>query len=143
MALLVFKTSVGFERALGGFDSHSPPPIIPAGANERLRDEAERRMARRPRATGRRQFRGGARRLALAAILVAAGAALLLYGVAVHSRTVLLKQAEPPAAEAEKTIQESEPDLIREVSVGGVLRNPSGKIERTYGEGETPSLCPT
>ena len=100
-------------------------------------------MARRPRVTGRRRFRGGARRFALVAILVAAGAALVLYGVAVHSRTVLLKQAEPPAAEAEKTILESEPDLIREVTVGGVLRNPSGGIERTYGEGETPSQCPT
>ena len=100
-------------------------------------------MTRRPRATGRRRFRGGARRVVLAAILVVAGVALVIYGVTRHSRTVLLKQAEPPAAEAEKTLQESEPALIREVTVGGVLRNPSGKIERTYGEGETPSLCPT
>jgi len=100
-------------------------------------------MAQRPRVTGRRRFRGGARQTVLAAILVAAGAALVIYGVAVHSRTVLLKQAEPPAAEAEKTIQESEPALIREITVGGLRRNPAGKLERTYGEGETPSLCPT
>jgi hypothetical protein len=26
VALLVFKTSVGFNKALGGFDSHPPPP---------------------------------------------------------------------------------------------------------------------
>ena len=28
MALLVFKTSVGFERTPGGFDPHSPPPNL-------------------------------------------------------------------------------------------------------------------
>jgi anti-sigma factor RsiW len=101
-------------------------------------------MAQRPRVTGRRRFRGGARRLALAAILVAAGAALVIYGVAVHSRTVLLKQAEPPAAaEGSRTIDEYEPVLIREITVGGLRRSLSGELERTYGEGETPSLCPT
>lgn len=29
MALLVFKTSVGLNKAPGGFDSHPPPPISP------------------------------------------------------------------------------------------------------------------
>ena len=28
MSLLVFKTSVAPDRALGGFDSHSPPPVF-------------------------------------------------------------------------------------------------------------------
>jgi len=84
-------------------------------------------------------------RIVLAAILVAAGAGFVIYGVARHSRTVLLKQAKPPAAatEAARTIDESEPALIREITVGGLRRDPSGKLERTYGEGETPSLCPT
>ena len=100
-------------------------------------------MAQPGEARVRQCFRGRAARIVLAAILVAAGAALVIYGVAQHSRTVLLKQAEPPAAEAEKTLEESEPALIREITVGGLRRNPSGKIERTYGEGETPSLCPT
>ena len=31
VALLVFKTSVGLNKVPGGFDSHSPPPISPAG----------------------------------------------------------------------------------------------------------------
>ena len=101
-------------------------------------------MAQPGEARVRQCFRGRAARIVLAAILVAAGAALVIYGVARHSRTVLLKQAEPPAAaEAARTIDESEPALIREITVGGLRRNPSGKIERTYGEGETPSLCPT
>jgi len=101
-------------------------------------------MAQPGEARVRQCFRGRAARIVLAAMLVAAGAALVLYGVAVHSRTVLLKQAKPPAAAvAEKTLQESEPALIREVTVGGLRRSLSGELERTYGEGETPSLCPT
>ena len=28
MVPLVFKTSEGLERVLGGFDSHSPPPLV-------------------------------------------------------------------------------------------------------------------
>jgi len=100
-------------------------------------------MAQPGEARVRQCFRGRAARIVLAAMLVAAGAALVLYGVAVHSRTVLLKQAKPPAAEAARAIDESEPALIREVTVGGLRRSLSGELERTYGEGETPSLCPT
>jgi len=100
-------------------------------------------MAQPGEARVRRRFRGRAARIVLVAILVAAGAALVIYGVARHSRTVLLKQAEPPAAEGARTIDESEPALIREITVGGLRRNPAGELERTYGEGETPSLCPT
>jgi hypothetical protein len=40
------------------------------------------------------------------------------------------------------TIIESEPSLIREVSVGGIALNDSRKIMRTY-SGKPPSLCPT
>ena len=42
----------------------------------------------------------------------------------------------------EVTISVSEPDLIRDVTVGGVALNKSHKIERTY-TGKAPSLCPT
>jgi hypothetical protein len=40
------------------------------------------------------------------------------------------------------TISISEPELIRDVTVGGVVLNKSHKIERTY-SGKAPSLCPT
>jgi hypothetical protein len=100
-------------------------------------------MAQPGEARVRQCFRGRAARIVLAAMLVAAGAALVIYGVARHSRTVLLKQAEPPAAEAARTLDESEPALIREVTVGGLRRRASGELERTYGEGEEPALCPT
>jgi hypothetical protein len=42
----------------------------------------------------------------------------------------------------EITINEFEPALIREVSVGGVALNTIGEIKRTY-SGKPPSLCPT
>ena len=101
-------------------------------------------MAQPGKTRVRQCFRGRAARIVLAAMLVAAGAALVIYGVARHSRTVLLKQAEPSAAaEAAKTLDESEPALIHEVTVGGLRRNPAGELERTYGEGEEPALCPT
>ena len=42
----------------------------------------------------------------------------------------------------EVAIIESEPSLIREVSIGGVALNGSREIKRTY-SGKPPSLCPT
>jgi hypothetical protein len=51
----------------------------------------------------------------------------------------------PPPPVPEKllvTEQESELQLIREVSIGGVTRLSSGELKRTY-TGAPPSLCPT
>lgn len=42
----------------------------------------------------------------------------------------------------EVAITESEPALVREVSVGGVALNSFHKLKRTY-SGKAPSLCPT
>jgi hypothetical protein len=42
----------------------------------------------------------------------------------------------------EITIKESEPALIRDVTVGGVAFNEFHKLKRTY-SGKAPSLCPT
>ncbi len=39
-------------------------------------------------------------------------------------------------------LKETEPQLIQEVTVGGLRLAEGGKIERTY-SGDTPSLCPT
>jgi hypothetical protein len=41
------------------------------------------------------------------------------------------------------TFDESEPKIIREVSVGGVTLADSGEIKRTYSGDEGPALCPT
>jgi hypothetical protein len=40
------------------------------------------------------------------------------------------------------TVVESEPELIREVSVGGVALLDSGELKRTY-SGKGPALCPS
>jgi len=40
-------------------------------------------------------------------------------------------------------IEEPEPRVVREVSVGGVTLALSGEIKRTYSGEEGPSLCPT
>jgi hypothetical protein len=41
------------------------------------------------------------------------------------------------------TIDEPEPKVIREVSVGGLTLTASGEIQRTYSGDEGPALCPT
>jgi hypothetical protein len=41
------------------------------------------------------------------------------------------------------TTEESEPKVIREVSVGGVTLAASGEIHRTYSGDAGPALCPT
>ncbi len=52
----------------------------------------------------------------------------------------------PHLVKVKKTIfitqDESEPNIIREVTVGGVAFLEPGKLKRTY-SGQAPSLCPT
>jgi len=98
-------------------------------------------------------------RIASAALLVLAGMVLILYGVRYHRKTVLIpkeKEAlpvqipeaflqEPPSPAPAPQFTpgvESEPQLIREVTVGGVTLSDAGEIKRTYA-GKPPSLCPT
>ena len=100
-------------------------------------------------------------------VVLLAGLAAAGYGVWVHAVEVWLKPgpaaepspdavsdetlrmmgfAPPPkaeAADAPKILVEFEPTLVREVSVGGVVREvSSGRIQRTY-SGQAPTQCPT
>ena len=52
------------------------------------------------------------------------------------------KVQEPIAEKAPAPIMESEPALVREVSVGGVTLSEAGDIRRTY-SGAPPAQCPT
>jgi len=53
-------------------------------------------------------------------------------------------QTSVPAPETERVIHsETEPAVIREVTIGGVARQDSGEIKRTYSGETVPSLCPT
>ncbi len=99
----------------------------------------------------------------LGVFLVSVGLSLIVYGVRFHSEPVLVEQeVEPPAAEPAPplfftsrppviappagkelvSLRESEPHLIREITVGGVTRLDSGEIKRTY-TGKPPTACPT
>ena len=99
-------------------------------------------------------------------LLILMGAAAIVYAVTGHGITVLVPPAEtaessaegetpglavePPSpappqvvgAEEPAALVESEPALVREVTVGGVKRLASGDIQRTY-SGQAPSQCPT
>jgi len=72
-------------------------------------------------------------------VLVLLGVVLLIYGAFFHSTIVSAQQ------QGEATVlAKSEPNLIKEVSVGGVTRDDSGKIKQTYEVGEeAPKACPT
>jgi len=105
-------------------------------------------------------------RSAAAIVLVLAGAAAVVGAATWHAIPVLVPPAktaesssgsetpgpavEPPSpvtpgddgAKGPVVLIESEPALVREVTVGGVARLPSGDIQRTY-SGQAPSQCPT
>ncbi len=70
-------------------------------------------------------------------LLFSIGIALLIYGLFSHSTNISAQQANDSA-----TLAKSEGSLIKEVSVGGVKRDESGKIIQTY-TGQAPQACPT
>jgi hypothetical protein len=89
-----------------------------------------------------------------ALLLVAAGAGLLTYGLFYNSITVASKPASPPeipGLDDEPSVVQvapqsevvSEPAVTQEVARGGVTRDESGRIKKTYEGTEAPKACPT
>jgi hypothetical protein len=94
-------------------------------------------------------------------LFLLAGAASIAMGVKFHATAVLAQveqktpAGEPPAwfrrGPAEVVakqyiatwLQEAEPQLIKEVTVGGVTLADGGEVHRTYKGLDMPSLCPT
>jgi hypothetical protein len=103
--------------------------------------------------------------------LVVIGAALIIYGRTYHRRSVLIERevtVTPPAPATQTAVRPfpfgpppspqtapapvtytavltlplSEPDLIREATVGGLVRRPDGELKRTYAD-QPPEQCPT
>ena len=70
-------------------------------------------------------------------VLALGGAAVLAYGLFFH--TAVISSAEESA---EPAVAKREPNLIREVAVGGLERDASGEIKKTY-SGQAPEACPT
>jgi hypothetical protein len=70
-------------------------------------------------------------------LLILCGAVLITYGAVFHSTNVLSQKNNGSPADAK-----SEPALIKEASVGGLMRDESGKIKQTY-TGQSPKACST
>ena len=69
--------------------------------------------------------------------LAVGGTALLIYGLLFHAAIISSAEESDASAAAKR-----EPALIREVAVGGLERDESGEIKKTY-TGEAPKACPT
>ena len=70
-------------------------------------------------------------------LFILLGAVLITYGAVFHSTNVL-----PQNQDGSPVVAKSEPALIKDASVGGLVRDESGKIKQTY-TGEAPKACPT
>ena len=90
----------------------------------------------------------------MALVLLVAGAGLLAYGLAHHSIAVSSKSVgapEVPGTEGEPNQVQvaaqpevmSEPGVTQEVARGGVTRDESGEIKKTYEGTQAPKACPT
>ncbi len=93
-------------------------------------------------------------RIVFALVLMVAGAGLLAYGLVHNSVTVWSKSAHPPeipALDGEPSVTPiaaqseiaSEPAITQEVARGGVTRDESGQIRKTYEGTAAPKACPT
>jgi len=70
-------------------------------------------------------------------VLVAAGAVALTYGVLFHATSISPAQGTDSPA-----LVRSEAALIKEVTVGGLERDASGQVKKTYTD-KAPQACPT
>jgi hypothetical protein len=96
-------------------------------------------------------------RAVLAPLLAVVGAGLLAYGLSSHSIAVSSKPASPAVAPAPGSDEApgltlvaaqvapvSEAAVVQEVARGGVTRDESGQVKKTYEEGkQAPKACPT
>ena len=76
--------------------------------------------------------------------LLTLGLVLIVWGLVRSTAVGQPDDSTDPSQAAEKTTAISEAQLIKEITIGGVARDKSGKIKKTYGEGEKPAqACPT
>ncbi len=76
-------------------------------------------------------------RTVVSLLLIVIGAGLLLYGL--FSRTAVLSSGDQG-----HVTPSSEVAITQEVARGGVKRDESGEVKKTYEEGEkAPAACPT
>ncbi len=68
-------------------------------------------------------------------VVFGAGLAMLLYGFSMHVAPVF-------SDNNDKGFATAEPQLIKEVSIGGLERKPDGTLHKTY-TGKPPAFCST
>ena len=73
------------------------------------------------------------------AVLICAGAALVVCGAAFNSKLVAFTDEEG----YEDVSVKSEFDVIRDVTIGGLKREGGGMLVQTYTPGKEPAACPT
>ena len=77
------------------------------------------------------------KQILVSVFVIVFGVLLCVYGVGFHSQPVAPEKGNEPS------IIKSEPELIKDASVGGLARDAeSGKIKQTY-TGESPEACST
>ena len=77
------------------------------------------------------------RKIILFCLLAVFGFALFAYGISFHATNIL-----PQKTDDFTILASSESALIKEVSIGGVKRDESGDIRKTY-TGKAPTACDT
>ena len=76
--------------------------------------------------------------------LLTLGLVLIVWGFVRSTAVGQPDNSSDPSNLAIETTAISEAQLIKEITVGGVARDESGKIKKTYGPGEKPAqACPT
>jgi hypothetical protein len=79
------------------------------------------------------------KKIILFSLLIVLGITLLAYGAFFHSTSVSPQQDPNSTA-----LAKSEPQLIKEVTIGGVEIDESGNIKQTYSDPKkAPAACPT
>jgi hypothetical protein len=68
-------------------------------------------------------------------VLLGLGFSMFLYGYSLHVQPVFSENNDTGFATAE-------PALVKEVSIGGLIRKPDGTLHKTY-TGTPPKACPT
>ncbi len=79
------------------------------------------------------------RRIIVFAAVALFGGAMLVYGLTLNGKDVAAK-----SEDVTTVARKSEPELIKDASVGALERDEQGQLKQSYGIGEAPpEACPT
>ena len=112
---------------MGGFDSHSPPPFFFDNFSLGWRFTEYAVIGYTVRMASIKQK--------LVFIVLFVGAGLMAFGLKFHTQPVF-------SEDNDKGLVTPETRLMKEVSIGGLQRDPAGNLRLTY-TGKPPEACPT